>query len=117
MVCPVQFLPVTMTSLPTGCPAQPAALPPADLPKAAIGNAGAENEQFLLRAFRTFAEAASSLERSYGNLRLEVTGLRRELEELGRSFTAQLPPSGAPSLQPSFAHRILDGMRRLAGGS
>jgi flagellar biosynthesis protein FlhA len=47
---------------------------------------------------------------------LRVVTLDHALEEeLGRSFTAQLPPGGAPGLQPSFAHRILDGMRRLAG--
>jgi signal transduction histidine kinase len=39
------------------------------------------DEQFLLRAFRSFAAAAGSLERSYGQLRLEVERLRRELEK------------------------------------
>jgi two-component system, sensor histidine kinase FlrB len=47
----------------------------------AIGSPETEDEQFLLRAFRTFAEAAASLERSYGMLRAEVERLRRELEE------------------------------------
>lgn len=37
------------------------------------------DEQFLLRAFRSFSEAATSLERSYGGLQLEVGRLRREL--------------------------------------
>ena len=47
---------------------------------------------------------------------LRVVTLDHALEEeLGRSLTAQLPPSGAPGLQPSFAHRILEGMRRLLG--
>jgi len=47
---------------------------------------------------------------------LRVVTLDHALEEeLGRSFTAALPPGGAPGLQPSFAHRILEGMRRLAG--
>jgi two-component system sensor histidine kinase FlrB len=96
-----------MTSLPTGRPAQPAALPPADLPKAAIGNAGAENEQFLLRAFRTFAEAASSLERSYGNLRLEVTGLRRELEESNRELAQSLEENRGIR---AHLDRILEGL-------
>src|SRR6202050_1219034 len=38
------------------------------------------DEQHLLRAFRTFAETAGSLEHSYGLLRAEVARLRRELE-------------------------------------
>jgi len=44
-------------------------------------NEAAGDEQFLLRAFRSFAQAAETLERSYGLLRLEVDRLRRELEE------------------------------------
>jgi len=43
--------------------------------------ASVEDERFLLRAFRSFAAAAGSLERSYGTLRAEVARLRRELEE------------------------------------
>jgi two-component system sensor histidine kinase FlrB len=46
-----------------------------------IGNASLEDEQFLLYAFRSFAEAAGSLEQSYGKLRTEVERLRRELED------------------------------------
>ena len=55
-----------------------------------MDEARGESEQFLLRAFRSFAEAASSLERSYGMLRSEVSRLNGELEEsnagLRRSF-------------------------------
>jgi signal transduction histidine kinase len=40
-----------------------------------------EDEQFLLRAFRSFAEAAGSLEQSYARLRAEVERLRLELED------------------------------------
>jgi len=47
----------------------------------ASGTSAAGNEQFLLQAFRTFAEAADSLERSYGKLRGEVVRLRAELEQ------------------------------------
>jgi two-component system sensor histidine kinase FlrB len=47
----------------------------------ASGISQAGNEQFLLQAFRTFAEAADSLERSYGKLRSEVVRLRAELEQ------------------------------------
>jgi two-component system, sensor histidine kinase FlrB len=43
-------------------------------------NLRADDEQFLLRAFRSFSEAAASLERSYGSLQLEVGRLRQELE-------------------------------------
>ncbi|HEY4903601.1 MAG TPA: ATP-binding protein [Candidatus Sulfotelmatobacter sp.] len=44
-------------------------------------NHSIEDEQQLLRAFRTFAETSGSLERFYGLLRAEVAQLRRELEE------------------------------------
>jgi two-component system sensor histidine kinase FlrB len=71
----VQILPVTMTSLPipTYLPQSGLAVHPAAF--------GAEDEQFLLRAFHTFSQAAASLETSYGELRIEVERLRRELEE------------------------------------
>jgi flagellar biosynthesis protein FlhA len=47
---------------------------------------------------------------------LRVVTLDHTLEEeLGRAFTAQTPPVGASGLQPPFARRILDGLRRLAG--
>jgi flagellar biosynthesis protein FlhA len=47
---------------------------------------------------------------------LRVVTLDHALEEeLGRAFGAQLPASGAAGLQPPFARRILDGLRRLAG--
>jgi PAS domain S-box-containing protein len=47
----------------------------------AIGNELVQDEAFLLRAFRSFAEAAGSLEQSYGKLRGEVESLRCELEK------------------------------------
>jgi flagellar biosynthesis protein FlhA len=47
---------------------------------------------------------------------LRVVTLGHELEdELCRALAGQLPPAGTPGLQPSFARRILDGLRRLAG--
>jgi len=47
---------------------------------------------------------------------LRVVTLDRALEEeLGRAFGAQMPPAGTAGLQPPFARRILDGMRRLVG--
>jgi flagellar biosynthesis protein FlhA len=46
---------------------------------------------------------------------LRVVTLDRSLEEeLGRAFNAQLP-AGNTALQPPFARRILEGLRRLAG--
>ena len=46
---------------------------------------------------------------------LRVVTLDRALEEeLGRAFGAQ-GPAGATGMQPPFARRILDGLRRLAG--
>ena len=36
-------------------------------------------------------------------------------EELNRAFGAQVPPAGGACLQPPFARRIVDGLRRLAG--
>lgn len=44
-------------------------------------NSRSEGEQFLLQAFRSFSEAADSLERSYGMLRAEVVRLRAELAQ------------------------------------
>ncbi len=53
-------------------------------------NAGKEDQRFLVHAFRSFSEAASSLERSYSHLRTEVERLRHELsesrEDLARSL-------------------------------
>jgi two-component system sensor histidine kinase FlrB len=71
-----------MSSLPTPtCWTEPGfpALP-TELSESTIGNSSLEAEQFLLHAFRSFAEAASSLELSYGKLQAEVGRLRRELE-------------------------------------
>jgi flagellar biosynthesis protein FlhA len=46
---------------------------------------------------------------------LRVVTLDRALEdELGRAFAGQAP-AGSTSLQPPFARRIVDGLRRLAG--
>ena len=47
---------------------------------------------------------------------LRVVTLDHSLEEeLGRAFGGQVPAAGTTALQPPFARRILDGMRRLAG--
>ena len=64
-------------------PALSAGLPAPSIcsPDLTIGTSNLEDEQSLLRAFRSFAEAAGSLELSYGKLQAEVGRLRRELEE------------------------------------
>lgn len=76
-----------MTSLPI-----PLRLPEPGLTAAAslLTTEGAVDDQFLLRAFSSFAEAAGSLERSYGLLRAEVTRLRRELEESNSGLARSL---------------------------
>jgi nitrogen fixation/metabolism regulation signal transduction histidine kinase len=50
----------------------------------------AEKEQFLLQAFSSFAEAANSLERSYGLLRAEVMRLSKELEDSNSGLVRSL---------------------------
>lgn len=69
-----------MTSLPmpANCAEPSINGPMSGLPKS-IGNTAAEDQQFLLRAFRSFAKAAISLEQSYGALHSEVERLRVEL--------------------------------------
>ena len=80
-------LAVSMTSLPmpTCWPERASSAPAPDRSESAvvptIGNPTLEDEQFLLRAFRSFAEAAGSLEESYAKLRVEVQRLRGELDE------------------------------------
>lgn len=72
----------------------PAALENGDLVRAGAGCVGAvsgeEDEKFLLRAFRSFSEAAGSLERSYSLLRAEVGRLRRELEATNADLATSL---------------------------
>jgi two-component system sensor histidine kinase FlrB len=65
------------------------------------------NEQFLLQAFRSFAEASDSLERSYGMLRSEVGRLHGELAQ----SNAGLARSLEENLQMRrHLDRILDGL-------
>ncbi len=72
------MLPAAMTSLPMpACLSTNGAMTFAP----AQENSRGESEQFLLQAFRSFAEAADSLERSYGMLRSEVARLHAELEQ------------------------------------
>ncbi|MFZ0814001.1 MAG: ATP-binding protein, partial [Candidatus Sulfotelmatobacter sp.] len=65
------------------------------------------NEQFLVQAFHSFAEAADSLERSYGSLRSEVARLHGELAQ----SNAGLERSLAENRQMRrHLDRILDGL-------
>lgn len=78
MALTVQMLPAAMTSLPM--PSLPSGI--AAIPFAEGGEPAREaGEEFLLQAFRSFAGAAASLERSYGLLRSEVARLNSELQE------------------------------------
>lgn len=83
-----------------------------DLGKFEIGDAGSggpkiEDEQFLLRAFRSFAEAAGSLERSYGQLRVEVEKLRRELGQRNTDLAHSLEENRG---MRAHLDRILEGL-------
>lgn len=80
------MLPVTMTSLPM--PAMPDAS--AFLPAPEAGISREERERYLLRAFRSFAEAADSLEYSYRMLRGEVARLNGELEQSNAGLARSL---------------------------
>ncbi len=65
------------------------------------------NEQFLLQAFHSFAEAADSLERAYGSLRSDVARLHSELAQ----SNAGLERSLAENRQMRrHLDRILDGL-------
>src|SRR5277367_694149 len=66
-----------------------------------------EDEQFLLRAFRSFAEAAGSLERSYSLLRAEVERLRRELETSNSDLAVSLEENRGMRVH---LDRILEGL-------
>jgi two-component system sensor histidine kinase FlrB len=73
----------------------------------ASGISQAGNEQFLLQAFRTFAEAADSLERSYGKLRGEVVRLRAELEQSNAGLLRSLSENRR---MREHLDRILEGL-------
>jgi signal transduction histidine kinase len=66
-----------------------------------------ENEQFLRDAFRSFAGAAASLERSYGTLRREVERLHGELAESNAGLARSLEENRA---MRRHLDRILDGL-------
>jgi nitrogen fixation/metabolism regulation signal transduction histidine kinase len=92
-----------MTSLPTpkGLPTTPVAL--LESPE----TSREESEKFLLRAFRSFGEAAESLERSYGELRSEVARLRGELEQSNAGLAKSLEENRR---MRAHLDRILEGL-------
>jgi len=75
----------------------------AEFPEASRG----ESEQFLLQAFRSFAEAADSLERSYGMLRAEVARLGGELEQSNAGLEESLEENRR---MREHVGRILEGL-------
>lgn len=74
---------------------------------APLGNVGVESERCLLQAFRSFAEAADSLERSYGLLSSEVARLRGELEQSHAGLERSLEENRRIRLH---LDRILEGL-------
>jgi len=66
-----------------------------------------ENEQFLLQAFRSFAEAAGSLEHSYGRLRSEVGRLHGDLAQSNAGLERSLEENRR---MRRHLDRILDGL-------
>jgi signal transduction histidine kinase len=79
-------------------------LPPG--PELAPGLVG-ENREFLLRAFRSFAEAAQSLELSYAALQAEVARLRGELQASHAGLKRSLEENRQ---MRCHLDRILDGL-------
>ncbi len=65
------------------------------------------DEQFLLQAFTSFADAAGSLERSYSLLRAEVGRLRQELEESNGGLARSLEENRT---MRQHLDRILEGL-------
>ena len=87
----------------------PASLPCATgmaLPMSGEASAG-EPERFLLQAFRSFAEAADSLERSYEKLRSEVARLNGELEQSNAGLASSLEENRRMRRR---LNRILEGL-------
>jgi len=71
------------------------------------GNAGREADHPLARAFRSFTEAAGSLERTYGQLHGQVAHLRQELEVTNRNLTVSLEENRR---MRERLHGILEGL-------
>jgi two-component system, sensor histidine kinase FlrB len=69
-------------------------------------DAAFEADHPLARAFRSFTEAAGSLERTYGQLQGQVAHLRQELEVTNRNLKISLEEN----------HRIRERLRRILEG-
>ena len=87
----------------TGWPERGSIAPASCLSTPNIGDATIEDEQFLLRAFRSFSEAAGSLEQSYAKLRAEVERLRLELEETQAELRRE---QALAEISSALAHEI-----------
>lgn len=70
------------------------------------GDPAREADHPLARAFRSFTEAAGSLERTYGQLHAQVAHLRQELEVTNRNLTVSLEEN----------RRIRERLRRILEG-
>ena len=70
-------------------------------------NESGESKQFLREAFRSFAQAAASLECSYGTLRTEVKRLHGELAQSNAGLASSLVENRAIRER---LNRILDGL-------
>jgi two-component system, sensor histidine kinase FlrB len=102
------MLPAAMTSLPmSACLPIAVAMRQAASPRESQETARGDGEQFLLQAFRTFSEAADSLERSYGVLRSEVARLHGELEQSNAGLRRSLEENRQ---MRHHLDRILDGL-------
>ncbi len=77
------------------------------LPPPVSETSRAESEQYLLRAFRSFAEAADSLQRSYGMLRGEVARLNGELEQSNAGLARSLEENRR---MRQYLDRIVEGL-------
>lgn len=93
--------------MPTSWPEPVPNAPPAGVFELNIGGSAINDEQFLVRAFRSFAEAAESLERSYGMLRAEVERLRHELERSNSDLAESLDENRSMRLH---LDRVLEGL-------
>jgi len=100
---------VTMTSLPmlNSWPEPGLKAAVSVLAQPVTGNSDNGDEHFLLHAFRSFAEAAGSLERSYGLLRAEVGRLNGELEESNAGLACSLEENRSMRV---YLDRILEGL-------
>src|SRR3954453_3810864 len=81
--------------------------PPSGASASCIGDPAVPDEQALLRAFRSFAKVAGSLQQSYGQLQSEVERLRRELAERDGELANTLEEKGNEKTRPL---RILEGL-------